>query len=242
MALCNNADELPDLLTSRLFTLLDRKGAATTGATVLDRVPGYPFPDLPYAVSIGYHLNPVVVREIRSGPTDEYILEYNRVNKELSKLSGICVQYLHDQGYHAIAIEPTLPQVVRDHLYAEFPHKTAATCAGIGWIGKCALLVTRMYGSAIRLTTVCTNAPLTTGRPVVHSYCGDCMMCVDSCPGKAPSGKNWDPTLHRDEFWNAEACFLCCEDAKTINLESAQVCGICIAVCPYTQRFIKSSL
>ncbi|WP_319580475.1 epoxyqueuosine reductase [uncultured Methanospirillum sp.] len=241
MRMGNNAGELPNLLTSRLFVLLKGKGAATTGAAVLDGVAGYPFPDLPVAVSIGYQLNPVVVREIRCGPTDEYILEYTRVNQELSQISEVCVRYLRDQGYHAVAIDPTLPLVERNHLHAEFPHKTAATRSGIGWIGKCALLVTRTYGSAIRLTTVCTNAPLTTGKPVVHSYCGDCAICVDSCPVKAPSGKNWEPVLHRDQFWDADACFLHCEETQTTSLTSAQVCGVCIAACPYTRRYVQGS-
>ena len=40
------------------------------------------------------------------------------------------------------------------------PHKTVAVHAGLGWIGKSALFVTEKYGSAVRLTSVLTDAPL----------------------------------------------------------------------------------
>ena len=42
------------------------------------------------------------------------------------------------------------------------PHKTIATRAGIGWIGKSALLVTAKYGSAIRLSSILTDTPIET--------------------------------------------------------------------------------
>ena len=46
------------------------------------------------------------------------------------------------------------------------PHKTVATRAGIGWIGKSALLVTEQYGSMIRISSILTDAPLETAVPV----------------------------------------------------------------------------
>jgi len=226
-------------LKTELVEMLTSKGAALVGVADLSSVSGYPYPTLPIAVSIAYLLNPVIIREIRQGPPEAYIREYSRVNQELSRLADLCSRYLQDNGFQASVIEPTLAKVDREHLYAEFPHKTVATRAGIGWIGKSALLVTREYGSAIRLTTVCTNAPLTAGEPVIRSYCGNCNICTDSCPAKAPSGRNWEPSLHRDSFWNADACFLQCEETQKTRHVSSQVCGICIAVCPYTQRFTQ---
>jgi len=239
MVLIKREDNIPGLFTSRLFSLLTSEGSVPVAAADLCGFSNYPFPDLPVAVSIGYPLSPVIIREMNKGPTEDYIREYTRVNNELSRLSDLCVRFLHDEGFRAVAIEPTLPMVDRNHLHAVFPHKTAATRAGLGWIGKCALLVTKKFGSAIRFTTVCTNAPLETGEPVIHSQCGDCSICTDSCPCKAPSGKNWEPTLHRDQFWDADACFLQCEKTQERRGVSAQVCGICITVCPYTQRYIQ---
>jgi len=43
---------------------------------------------------------------------------------------------------------------------------------------KCALLITKRFGSAIRLTTVLTDATLNCDTPIDDSLCGDCMDCV----------------------------------------------------------------
>ena len=118
------------------------------------------------------------------------------------------------------------------------PHKTVATRAGIGWIGKCALLVTGGFGSSIRLSSILTDAPLETDLPINKSKCGDCMVCADACPGRAVSGRPWEVGLYRDEFFDPVKC------RKTARERSKQgfggeitICGKCIEVCPYTKRF-----
>ena len=73
--------------------------------------------------------------------------------------------------------------------------------AGMGWIGKCALLITPEFGSAVRLTTILTDAPLTTAKPVTESACGECQECVDICPGAACTGHHWKQGLRREDFW-----------------------------------------
>ena len=54
-----------------------------------------------------------------------------------------------------------------------FASKTAATRAGLGWIGKTALLVTPEWGPAVRLGTVFTYAALGAGeRSGTGSFAG----------------------------------------------------------------------
>lgn len=238
MAFSDNISETSYTITSELSSLLISKGASVIGFADIHGICERPFPDLPIAISIGHHLNPAIISKIKNGPTEEYIQEYNRINQELSKLGDICVKYIKNEGFSAVAIEPTPPKVYENHLYDTFSHKTAATRAGIGWIGKCALLVTRTWGSAIRFATVCTDAPLTIGEPVIQSECGECNICTQSCPALAVSGKNWNPDVNRDEFWDANACYHQCEMIQKNRQVSSQVCGICISVCPYTQHFI----
>ena len=119
------------------------------------------------------------------------------------------------------------------------PHKTVATRAGIGWIGKCALLVTDEYGSAIRLSSILTDAPLYTVLPINKSRCGDCMVCMDTCPGFAVLGKTWEVGLYRDEFFDSVKCRKTARDrAKQRFGVNITICGKCIEVCPYTQRYL----
>ncbi len=119
------------------------------------------------------------------------------------------------------------------------PHKTVAVNAGLGWIGKSALFVTEKYGSAIRLTSVLTDAPLNYSKSIINSLCEDCMICVDECPGKAISGVNWEPGIDRDLLLNAISCRKKARELSAEHLEKQiTLCGKCIVVCPYTRKYI----
>lgn len=120
------------------------------------------------------------------------------------------------------------------------PHKTVATLAGIGWIGKSAVLVTEDYGCAIRITTVLTDMPFLTGTPIKTSKCGTCMVCTTHCPGKAVKDLNWQVYVDRDELLDPNACKrTVIERGKPFGLTEG-TCGVCIAVCPYTQQYIAN--
>ncbi len=133
--------------------------------------------DYPYGVSIAMALPRDIAAQIENGPTRDYYAAYNRINDELTRLCGLCVDFLKERGYRASTMPPTI-RAKNDA--APIPHKTAATRSGLGWIGKSALLVTREYGPALRLGTVLTDAVLDAGTPVVESSCG-----------QAVKGANW---------------------------------------------------
>jgi len=116
-----------------------------------------------------------------------------------------------------------------------------ATLAGLGWIGKCDLLVTREFGSAVRITTVLTDAELPVAKPVEVSRCGSCTNCVDACPGKAVSGKVWTAGVTRETLYDAFACRKTAyEQAARIGVHET-LCGICIATCRQTQIYLKKA-
>jgi epoxyqueuosine reductase QueG len=194
-----------------------------------------------YAISIAVALDTSIIREISDGPTPCYYGEYNRANELLSNLCAVAVEYLRTIGNKAVAIEPTIEinEPVRKTLATPLPHKTVATLAGLGWIGKSALLITKEYGPAVRLATVLTDAPLEAGHPTCGSNCGDCIECVLHCPARAILGENWITGLERDCLYDA---FACCAQAqklsKSIDID-ATICGICINVCPWTQKYLS---
>jgi epoxyqueuosine reductase QueG len=184
-------------------------------------------------------LNPAIIKKIIHGPTREYLAEYNRVNDLLADLAKGAVNILRDAGYEAIAKAPTNVEIDPATHSTPLPHKTVATRAGLGWIGKNALLTTEMYGSAIRLSTVLTSAKLKPAIPVNRSHCGECAICKDACPGHAPSGINWNIQLYRDVFFNAYECRRAARELAGKAGMDETVCGICIAVCPWTQKYLK---
>jgi len=227
-------------LCSKIKQALLKSGASLIGFADLSEVSANVRDSKRFAVSIAVALNPSVIANIKNGPTKEYCSEYRQANALLWELGKLTSEIIEDKGYKAIPKAPTNVGIDPKTHSTILPHKTVATRAGLGWIGKCALLVTKKYGSAVRITTVLTDAPLEAGAPIVDSQCGDCMECVDFCPGKAPSGKNWNFKLKRDFFFDAFACAKAARECanKNINVDDT-ICGICISVCPWTIKYIE---
>ena len=174
-------------------------------------------------------------------PVIEYYNEYRRINGELKYTSNFLAAQIKERGFDAV----TAGQPQNEQFRTPLPFKTLATRAGLGWIGKSATFVTKQYGNAIRLNGVLTNMPLETGTPINSSLCGDCIECVNKCPGKAITGNSWSLHTDRDDLLNANECKNThIERGKFLNTDenvySEATCGICIAVCPWTQKYINA--
>jgi len=143
-------------------------------------------------------------------------------------------------GFQAHAHSATKSKLEGKHFSTLLPHKTVAIKAGLGWIGKCALLVTKKFGSAIRLTTVLTDADLPVADSVQKSLCDDCLECVKFCPCGAPKGNSWQPGMAREDFFDANACYLQTRKWMKERDLNKHICGICIAVCPWTKKYVKT--
>jgi len=216
------------------------KGASFVGFADLRELPEKSCNCMGYGISIAVALDPIIINNVYEGPTKEYHNEYIRVNNLLDNLGEHASEILKGYGYNAIPKVRKSVEIDVKTCSTILPHKTVATRAGLGWIGKCALLVTEEFGSAIRISTVLTNAELDVSVPINNSSCGNCMICKELCPGNAVSGENWNINLQRDFFYNAYDCH------KTAKARSGKVnineslCGICILACPWTKKYIES--
>ena len=183
-----------------------------------------------------------IIKNMQNAPTPEYLKELINLNTKLDSIGMKCEEFLTKKGYKAYAqTKKRLGTDFGEFNSFELPHKTIATRAGLGWIGKSALFTTTNYGSALRLSSVLTNAPLKHGTPIIKSKCGNCMECKNACLGGAISGKNWNYKLKRNEFYDDKKCEKYALKISKINLGKADtVCGKCIYACPHTQKYIKS--
>jgi len=193
---------------------------------------------LPRGISIGVRLDPAVIRAIGSGPTPPYFAEYQRVNTLLAELCAVAAELLREAGYRADPAQATTEHFDPVTLSMPLQHKTIATRAGLGWIGKSALLITKQYGPAIRLGSVLTDAELETGSPVDTSSCGSCRRCVDKCPAGAIVGDNWELGTPRDAIYAAPTCRAMARKLSDRQGIEATICGVCIHACPWTQRYL----
>ena len=188
---------------------------------------------LPTAVSFLLPVRPMSLVGLEHGPTAAYVAEYRRVNNALVVVGEALVALLESGGYRAVRVDDDAPDGADDPPI--FASKTAATQAGLGWIGKTALLVSHAYGSAARLGTVFTDLPLGAGAPVMTGRCGACRICVDACPADAGRDVAWRAGLPREVLYDATAC-----DAYQRQFpEFDEICGICIWSCPYTRRGLR---
>jgi epoxyqueuosine reductase QueG len=226
-----------DRLSESLKQYLYDQGAALCGFADLH---GLADGDLPFGVSVALRVPKPVLESISDGPTPAYFDAYHSLNDQLDGLVTAGADFLKERRYNAFP--QTRANVFEiDDYNTRLPHKTVATRAGLGWIGKSALFVSFHYGPAIRLSSLLTDAPLTAGTPVTRSRCGNCTKCMDACPGRAISGKNWYAGLNREEFFDAQACRKAARElsAQRLNKEIT-LCGKCFEVCPYTKGGLRA--
>ena len=226
-------------LNADLLSFLTSHGASLVGFADLSEIDAATRDGFPFGISIAIALDPKIMSDVKEGPTAAYYAEYKRLNGLLDNLGQKTAQFLTDKGYRAKALITTANPVDRDTLSTRLPHKTVATRAGLGWIGKCALLVTKKFGSALRFTTVLTDAPLVAGKPVNYSLCLHCTHCVDACPAHAHTGAVWQPGMPREALYDA---FKCRDKAEELSLKGFgvkySICGLCIVACPWTKKYL----
>jgi epoxyqueuosine reductase len=99
-------------------------------------------------------------------------------------------------------------------------------------------VVTPHFGSALRLSSMLTDAPLDVGSPIEVSRCGRCTLCTDAGTAHAIKGENWDVSTDRDILYDASLCRKAAREKSAIIGVDASLCGKCIEVC-YTQRYIN---
>jgi epoxyqueuosine reductase QueG len=198
-----------------------------------------------YGISIGKRLDDKIIDGIKDGPTLEYYNYYNLINRELADLTTKIHFDLLRIGVESLILEPTISEesTKNDEQYlktlsADVSHKMVATRAGLGWIGKTDLLISKTFGPRLRLVSMLLKQkPPSDSVPVEESECGKCKICVLKCPANAASGKLWNIKIHRDEFFNAHICREKCSELaiKKFNI-NIRICGICVSVCPIPDK------
>jgi epoxyqueuosine reductase len=151
-----------------------------------------------------------------------------------TRASYALANWIRSQGYKA----HPYPGPMADAL-ALVP---SAIAAGLGELGKHGSLISRRFGSGVRLAGVTTDMPLIPAGPDgvgpdrfgADDFCATCQVCTQSCPPGAISPQK--QMVRGVERWyvNFDKCI-------PYFAETAG-CGICIAVCPWTQPGVRPKL
>lgn len=216
-------------------------GVSLIGFADLSDIDTTLFNNMKYGISLAINLNSKIIKEISNGVTKEYYDEFVRVNSDLDNITMLGVKHIISMGYNAIGQTSTY-ETRNDNLSTLLPHKTVATKAGLGWIGKNTLLTTPKYGSAIRLSSIITDMELETDTPITKSRCGDCNKCIITCPASALTGNTWTLNSNRQDLIDVFKC----RDVSSTTLKETlgiqmPLCGKCMAICPFTKQYINNN-
>jgi epoxyqueuosine reductase QueG len=201
-------------------------GACVVGVADLAAWPGSRTNGYRRAVSLGVALRPDPILNLRV--RQDRPAEADRpAYAALAELAQIAIQCLEQLGAKGEVLVP------RDDPEA-LTHEEVAVQAGVAWIGKSGRPVTWDFGTAIRLTTVLTDADLPLDQPVKQSFCGACLACTEACVAHAPSGVIWTRGMKKADFFNETAC----AERRRQLAALGRDCRYCMSVCPFTTVYL----
>jgi epoxyqueuosine reductase len=113
-----------------------------------------------------------------------------------------------------------------------------ATRAGLGWIGKNSMLISKQKGSYFFISELITDVELEYDQPMGGNYCGDCSRCMDACPTGAITDLRVVDAGKCISYLTIENKGEIPETLKEKYKQWIFGCDICQDVCPWN-RFSK---
>jgi Pyruvate/2-oxoacid:ferredoxin oxidoreductase delta subunit len=174
--------------------------------------------------------------------------DYERLKEVPSdETNGVGVTDVGDQYARGTRVAFALANWIRSQGYNAnaYPGPSAsalvlippAIASGLGELGKHGSLISRQFGSGLRLAGVTTDMPLVaTGQDYfgVDDFCKTCQVCTRACPPGAISENK--QMVRGVERWyvNFDKCIP--------YFAEAAGCAICIAECPWTRPSVRPKL
>lgn len=153
-------------------------------------------------------------------------LDYHDVIKDKLKAIGEMISvYRPDSKYRAFTDS------------APILERSWAEKAGLGFIGKNTMLISKEFGVHTLIGVVLSTEEVVSNREKVKNGCGKCRRCLDSCPNGA---------ITEDGYIDANRCisYRTIESKKMRVEEQFQIdqkgwlfgCDICINACPWSSK------
>lgn len=161
-----------------------------------------------------------------SGNAAIYTLHFEHLMTQLDTLAYDIALFIEENGGIAMPIPADDPyfhwEEDRQHGMGLLSHRHTAVKAGLGSLGKNALLITPQYGNRVQLVTVLTDIMFESPQEITDLCPIACHCCVDACPSKAQTGSYF---IEQKPCRNSMA-------GKSDRGHSLYLCWKCRAVCP----------
>jgi epoxyqueuosine reductase len=118
---------------------------------------------------------------------------YYTISSQADPEAPVLSKYVYGRDHHRVVKKKL--KLLMDHVHkitgsatgrafvdsAPVLEKALGRMAGLGWIGKNSLLLSRKYGSFFFIGSLIIDKELEYDRPV-REYCGSCTRCMEACP------------------------------------------------------------
>lgn len=165
---------------------------------------------------------------------------------------GAIARYASDKDYH-LTLKPLVKQIAQkiDELYSTtsvayvdtgpLSERSHAANAGIGWIGKNAMLIHKEWGSWLWLASIITTAEIPYDA-LSTDHCGKCRKCVDACPTQAILDDLRMIDANRClSYWNIEHKGNIPREISEHMSPWLLGCDICQEVCPWNEHSLRKA-
>ena len=115
--------------------------------------------------------------------------------------------------------------------------RAGAERAGVGFIGKNTMLITRAHGSWVVLGTLVTDAAVETSSRL-DAGCGSCTLCIDACPTHALDEPGVLDSTRCLSYWTQTPGAVP-DDVMDALEDRVYGCDICQDVCPWNRGVEK---
>ncbi|MCF8380364.1 MAG: tRNA epoxyqueuosine(34) reductase QueG [Bacteroidales bacterium] len=111
--------------------------------------------------------------------------------------------------------------------------------AGLGWIGKNSLLLTKNFGSYVFIGEIIIDQELVYNENISKDFCGTCSLCISECPTKAINANRTVDAGKCISYLTIEHKGDIPSEFKNSFYNRAFGCDICQDVCPWNRDLIK---
>jgi epoxyqueuosine reductase len=122
------------------------------------------------------------------------LINYFPGQKQSDPAAPIISKYAYGKDYHLVikeklnnllifiqsAVSPCHGRAFVDS--APMLERPLAKAAGLGWIGKNSLLISKEFGTYVFIGELIIDLELGYDSPFIGDYCGNCTRCIDACP------------------------------------------------------------
>jgi len=176
------------------------------------------------------------------------LINYYPSQKQADPAAPIISKYAYGKDYHLVVKEKLNNLLIFIQSLVPTCHGRAfvdsapvlerpwAKTAGLGWIGKNSLLISKTFGSYVFIGELIIDLQLSYDNALATDYCGNCTRCIDACPTGA---------IVSERTIDARKCisYHTIENKEEVpgpirkNLHNRLFgCDICQDVCPWNKK------